>query len=165
MVPEKSSIGEISSKISSRPDFRETSSPSSTRRWTSACQSSLPTSQSKLLVWRSRSFGTSRGSEILAKEMRRGARGFSAVLLGFLLVLREAAKRGPSEGSRTHLLASTDHKPADRAGWKHMRADAITDLSHGQPGTQPPQATQPGPRSQPPVTCRQKADRATSHGR
>ena len=66
------------------------------RRSTSVFQASLPTSQSKLLVWRERSLGTSRGSVIFAKEMRRGARGFSMVLL----VLREAAKRGPSKGSR-----------------------------------------------------------------
>ena len=81
MVPEKSSIGEISSKISSRPDLRETSSPLSTRCCTSAFHSSLPTSQSKLFVWRSRSLGTSRGSEILAKEIRRGARGLPLSVL------------------------------------------------------------------------------------
>src|SRR3954467_14591895 len=97
IVPEKSSIGETSSKISSRPDFSETSSPASRRCWTSACQSSWPTSQSKLLVWRSRSFGTSSGSEILAKEMRRGAVLLCEVVLEFFSLLREAAKRGPSE--------------------------------------------------------------------
>src|SRR3954447_19577183 len=117
-------MGEISSKISSRPDLRETSSPLSSRLCTSACHSALPTSQSKLLVCRSRSLGTSRGSLIFANEMRRGARGF-AELLGFLLVLREAAKRGPSKGSRTHLeMTSTNHNPADRAGGMHLRADA-----------------------------------------
>src|SRR3954454_5214472 len=115
MVPEKSSIGEISSKISSRPDLSETSSPASRRCWTSVCQSWLPTSQSKLLVCRSRSFGTSRGSEILAKEMRRGAVLFFEVL-GFFSVLREAAKRGPSEGSRAHVHGAANHEPADRAG-------------------------------------------------
>ncbi len=49
MVPEKSSIGEISSKISSRPDRVETSSrPSALACSTRACHSSLPRSQSKL---------------------------------------------------------------------------------------------------------------------
>jgi hypothetical protein len=55
MVSEKSSIGEISSKISCRPDLRETSSPSAMRASTAVCQASLPTSQSKLVVWRERS--------------------------------------------------------------------------------------------------------------
>src|SRR5688572_975566 len=87
MVPEKSSIGEISSKISWSPDLGLTSSPASTRLWTSFSQRSLPTSQSKLLVWSARRRGTSRGSEILAKEMRRG------LALLFLLAVREAAKR------------------------------------------------------------------------
>ena len=72
MVPEKSSIGEISSKISWSPDLGLTSSPASSRSWTWRSQASLPTSQSKLLVWSARSFGTSRGSEIFAKEIRRG---------------------------------------------------------------------------------------------
>ena len=93
MVPEKSSIGEISSKISCSPDLGLTSSPASARFWTSASQRSLPTSQSKLLVWSERSFGTSRGSEIFAKEIRRGALLMLTVVLG-----REAAKRRPSRG-------------------------------------------------------------------
>src|ERR671938_277983 len=107
MVPEKSSIGEISSKISSRPDLGLTSSPAPTRDSTSCCQRSLPTSQSKLLVWSARRRGTSRGSEILANEMRRGF----AVLLA-LRELREAAKRGPSESSDSSVLA-----PADAHVW------------------------------------------------
>jgi hypothetical protein len=99
MVPEKSSIGEISSKISWSPDFGLTSSPASRRLWTSRSQRSFPTSQSKLLVWRARSLGTSRGSAIFAKEMRRGE------LVRVLLALREAAKRRPSKGSDSSLLA------------------------------------------------------------
>src|SRR6187431_2310656 len=71
MVSLKSSIGEISSKISCRPDLLETSSPSARRRSTAAFHFSLPISQSKLSVWRERSCGTSRGSAIFAKEMRR----------------------------------------------------------------------------------------------
>ena len=91
MVSEKSSIGEISSKISCRPVFVETSSPAAWRSATRACQRSLPTSQSKLSVWSARSCGTARGSEILAKEIRRGAE------IAGVLVQREAAKRDPSE--------------------------------------------------------------------
>src|SRR5688572_32276591 len=73
IVSEKSSIGEISSKISSSPDLDETSlRPPARASSTSAFQASDPISQSKLSVWSARSSGTSRGSEILAKEMRRG---------------------------------------------------------------------------------------------
>src|SRR3954447_19649561 len=90
--PEKSSMGEISSKISSSPERVETSSrPASTASWTRVCQSSLPTSQSNEETCRSSRLGTSSGSRILAKEMR-----------GFLLDVRallRAAKRGPSEGT------------------------------------------------------------------
>src|SRR5690606_14992504 len=84
IVSEKSSIGEISSKISVRPDFRETSSPPAMRASTTLRHFSLPTSQSKLSVWSARSWGTSSGSEIFAKEIRRG------LLLAALL---RAAKR------------------------------------------------------------------------
>src|SRR3954470_1295093 len=95
--PEKSSIGEISSKISSRPEVVGTlclalSSAASTR----ACHLELPRSQSKLSVCRARRFGTSSGSRILPKEIRpdavRGEPEGDAV--------REAAKRGPSTGLR-----------------------------------------------------------------
>src|SRR3954454_11044629 len=82
--PEKSSIGEISSKISSRPERVETSSrPASTASLTRSCQTSLPTSQSNDETCRSSRLGTSRGSRILAKEMR-----------GFLLVRLRGAKTG-----------------------------------------------------------------------
>ena len=78
--PEKSSIGEISSKISSRPEDVFTSvRPASTASWTRASQAALPTSQSNDVVCRCRRFGTSSGSWILAK-LRRG-------------VVRRAAKR------------------------------------------------------------------------
>src|ERR687889_17808 len=103
--PEKSSIGEISSKISSRPEVVLTSSrPASRPSWTRACQASLPTSQSNEVVCRCRRFGTSSGSRILAKD-RRG-------------VVRRAAKRGPSDGRRRAAfdlrnvaLASPTHLP------------------------------------------------------
>ena len=94
--PEKSSIGEISSKISSRPDLVGTSCPLSRAASTRAFQASLPSSQSKLSVWRARRFGTSRGSLIFAKEMRSGA--VLAPLFEFAEAVREAAKRGSFRG-------------------------------------------------------------------
>src|SRR3954447_18148900 len=105
MVPWKSSIGLISSKISSRPEEVGTSSrPSFWACSTRARHFSLPSSVSKLSVWRARRFGTSSGSRIFANEMRRGAVllvPFLAGVWGGLLAVREAAKRGPSEGCRT----------------------------------------------------------------
>src|ERR687883_1894235 len=97
MEPEKSSIGEISSKISSRPEVVGTSCrPLPRAASTRACHLALPRSQSKLSVWRARRFGTSSGSRILPKEIRpdavRGEPEGDAV--------REAAKRGPSTGLR-----------------------------------------------------------------
>ena len=95
--PEKSSIGEISSKISSRPDFLGTSCPLSRAASTRAFQAALPSSQSKLSVCSARRFGTSRGSLIFAKEMRSGA--VLAPLFVFVVeALREAAKRGSFRG-------------------------------------------------------------------
>src|SRR5512142_1583609 len=86
--PEKSSIGEVSSKISSSPEVVDTSSrPSSTASWTRACQASLPMSPSNEAVCNTRRLGTSNGSLILAKE-RRGA--------PLVRELDEAAKRSPS---------------------------------------------------------------------
>ena len=67
MVPEKSSMGLISSKISASP-LRACGS--SAHR---AAQASLPTSQSKDSVWMARRLGTSRCSVILPNEIRRGA--------------------------------------------------------------------------------------------
>src|SRR4029079_5457961 len=67
--PEKSSIGDSSVRISSRPD------------WASACsavrarQNSLPINQSNDSVWSARRFGTSSGSRIFANEVRGGAPG------------------------------------------------------------------------------------------
>ena len=94
MVPEKSSIGEISSKISSRPDLVLTSvRPSSSAASTRLRQASLPTSQSKESICRSSRSGTSMGSAIFAKEIRPV--GDTTV---FFEAVREAAKMGPSEG-------------------------------------------------------------------
>jgi len=79
--PEKSSIGEISSKISSRPEDVEVSArPASSASWTRTVHAALPTSQSNDVVCRCNRLGTSRGSRILAKD-RRG-------------VVRRAANRG-----------------------------------------------------------------------
>jgi len=94
--PEKSSIGEISSKISSRPDFLGTSCPLSRAASTRAFHAAFPSSQSKLSVWSARRFGTSSGSRIFAKEMRSGA--VLAPLLWGVEALREAAKRGSFRG-------------------------------------------------------------------
>src|SRR6478735_4794398 len=95
--PEKSSIGEISSKISSRPDLVGTSCPLSRAASTRAFHAALPRSQSKLSVCSARRFGTSRGSLIFAKEMRSGA--VLAPLFVFAVeALREAAKRGSFRG-------------------------------------------------------------------
>src|SRR5262245_19979159 len=85
--------------MSSLPDLAEAS--------TRVFQRSLPNSQSKLSTCSARRFGTSRGSLILAKEIRRGA-----VLL--LVTLREEAKWGPSESSRTHCAHAV--WPPGRAG-------------------------------------------------
>src|SRR6202161_4074473 len=91
MVPVKSSIGLISSKISSRPDCSGTSfTPASCAASTRERQRSLPSSQSNESVCRARRSGTSRGSLKRAKVTRRGA-----VLAAE--TLRDAANRGPSE--------------------------------------------------------------------
>ena len=87
--PLKSSMGEISSKISSRPDRSGTSSrPSALAAATRSCQRSLPSSQSKLSVCNASRSGTSSGSRILEKERR--PEGVHAV--GFGDAVREAAK-------------------------------------------------------------------------
>src|SRR5262245_15671431 len=103
MVPEKSSMGEISSKISSRPDLVDTAPRPETRSASALdFQVSLPINQSKLSVCSASSSGTSRGSAIFAKEMRRG-------VVVAVAALREAAKRRPSESSdSTHVRMPTD---------------------------------------------------------
>src|SRR5262245_19662998 len=89
MVPEKSSMGLISSRISARP-LAAVGSPA-----VRAAHASLPTSQSKDVFWIARRLGTSRCSVILPKEIRPGA-----YVLDERLVFagREAAKMRPSEG-------------------------------------------------------------------
>src|SRR3954451_15342885 len=99
IVSEKSLIGLISVRISSRPDRV----PGSTE----ARHSSAPISHLNEAVCRARRSGTSRGTAMRAKETRRGARDESAGRLDD--VVRDAAKCGPSEV----LLCST-HERARR---------------------------------------------------
>ena len=82
MVSPRSSIGEISSKISSSPlrvgrSVRPWATPSVTRCF----QISLPTSQSKLSVCNASRSGTVSVSLILAKESRDATRPFFGDLL------------------------------------------------------------------------------------
>src|SRR3954470_20159747 len=99
IVSEKSLIGLISVRISSSPDRV----PGSTE----ARHSSAPISHLNEAVCRARRSGTSRGSAMRAKEMRRGARDEGAGRLDD--EVRDAAKCGPSEV----LLCST-HERARR---------------------------------------------------
>src|SRR5262249_39901408 len=69
--PEKSSIGEISLRTSSRPPTG-VSSPSSTRRWN---HFSSPVNHSKDRICTSSRLGVASGSRIFAKETRFGAPG------------------------------------------------------------------------------------------
>src|SRR5581483_11925409 len=92
--PEKSSIGDNSVRISSSPDW------AGVPAWPDrACQAALPISQSNESVCRARRLGTSRGSRILAKEVRGGAPGIPDLLpLGdWDLPERETAKMRPSK--------------------------------------------------------------------
>src|ERR1700712_3749749 len=93
--PERSSIGEISVRISSSPPTG-LSSPASMRRWNHA---SSPTSHSNDWVCRSSRSGTRRGSRIFAKETLVGDPGsakWSEVVAG-VVVARDEAKMRPSE--------------------------------------------------------------------
>src|SRR3954447_12298713 len=93
--PEKSSIGDSSVRISSRPDWAPGISAAR------ACQASLPTSQSKDWVCSARRLGTSSGSRILAKEVRGGAPGIPDLAVWSCverdLPERETAKMRPSK--------------------------------------------------------------------
>src|SRR5450432_3284127 len=124
IVPEKSSIGLISSKISSRPDDKLTSSrPALVATSTRDFQTSLPSSQSKDSTWRARRFGTSSGSRILAKETRGGAYVGPEVRGPDVEVLREAAKGGPSR-ARNVIVRTTDH-PYSHTGVRGQRKRAV----------------------------------------
>src|SRR6478735_4824090 len=101
MVPEKSSIGEISSKISSRPDLVLTSvRPSARASSTRSRQAAFPTSQSKESICRSRRSGTSMGSAILAKEIRPVVE-----TAGLSRAVREAANSGSFRDSQYLVVA------------------------------------------------------------
>src|ERR1700733_10930502 len=94
IVPEKSSIGLISSKISSRPDCSGTSlRPASLASLMRACHFSLPSSQSNDSVWSASRSGTLSGSRMRANDTRRE---FAAEVV-VAEALRDAANRGPSE--------------------------------------------------------------------
>ena len=105
IVPEKSSIGLISSKISSRPDCSAMSlRPASLAAWIRAFHFSLPSSQSNDSVCRASRSGTFRGSLIRAKDTRRGPRFVAEAL-------RDAANRGPSELVAVAISARTPNAP------------------------------------------------------
>src|ERR1700743_1305201 len=72
--PEKSSIGEISPRISSRPDWSRTTVPGSALAERSR-HASLPTSQSKDSVCSARRLGTSSGSRVFGAGGVRGGGG------------------------------------------------------------------------------------------
>src|SRR3954469_6857634 len=131
--PEKSSIGEISSKISSRPDLVGTSCPLSRAASTRAFHAALPSSQSKLSVCSARRFGTSRGSLIFAKEMRSGA--VLAPWFVFAEAVREAAKRGSFRGlgltTRVPAPADTDDRRFESGAKDQVRADQSGVLERG----------------------------------
>jgi len=118
MVSPKSSMGEISEKISSSPEVsgREpgrTALAAATR----ARHFSLPTSQSKLSVCRARRLGACMGSAIFAKVMRRDAvRAAMSAAVG--AQVREAAKGGsfPHLGDHSAYTARCRWAPARRAG-------------------------------------------------
>src|SRR4051794_39207615 len=71
--PEKSSMGDSSLRISSRPEIAVGASA------TRARHASLPTSQSNDSVCNARRLGTSSGSRILANDVRGGAPGIDAL--------------------------------------------------------------------------------------
>src|SRR5215813_4272019 len=110
MVPEKSSMGLISSKISSRPDCSGTSlRPASMASAIRACHRSLPSSQSNDSVCRASRSGTLSGSVMRAKETRREPEFEAEVVVAE--ALRDAANRGPSELCRGNITARTPNAP------------------------------------------------------
>jgi hypothetical protein len=125
MEPEKSSIGEISARTSSRPPTG-CSSPASIRRWN---QASFPTSHSNDWICRSRRSGTSRGSRIFAKVTRVGAPGKfglaeTAVCAAGEVVALDEAKMRPSENCALvwRTAGPARYRSSDRPG-REVRAD------------------------------------------
>ena len=122
MVPATSSMGEISWKISSRPETSGTSlRPDACAASTRAFHASLPSSQSKLSTCRPSRLGAWRGSRSFANEMR---------WLGCLAVLL-AAKGGPSLLLRcarfliTHYLTRPGPSSACYDGWIRVTSGMI----------------------------------------
>src|SRR6478735_7722708 len=111
-LPEKSSIGEISSRISSRPLGVG---------WVwRARQAVPPTSQSKESVCRARRFGTSSGSRSFAKETR-GAPGVDLDML-------VTAKMRPSKDKRCVDTSSPSRSPCD---WGYCMLPAVDRVDGG----------------------------------
>src|SRR5664279_4017693 len=109
--PEKSSIGESSERISSRPEVAVGAAvaPPSTR----ARHAALPTSQSKDSVCSARRFGTSSGSRILAKVVRGGDPGIpnDVPLMEVELPELETAKMRPSKDCDPSVFTCTTSSP------------------------------------------------------
>src|SRR5580693_1427416 len=110
MVPEKSSIGLISSKISSRPDCSGTLvCPAALASLMRACHRSLPSSQSNDSVCRASRSGTLSGSWMRANDTRREPECVAEVVGAE--ALRDAANRGPSELCHGNITARTPNAP------------------------------------------------------
>src|SRR5664279_3238383 len=94
---EKSSMGESSLRISSRPEIATALVPGSLASLER--HASLPTSQSKDSVCRARRLGTSNGSRILANDVRGGDPGIpnDVAWVEPDLPERETAKMRPSK--------------------------------------------------------------------
>src|SRR5689334_4454865 len=122
MVSEKSLIGLISVRISSRPDRV----PGSTE----ARHSSSPISHLNEAVCRARRSGTSRGSAIRAKETRRGARDEEAGRLDD--EVRDAAKV-VLPGAAQRDVSAHDERPGTPVGMCRPEGRAL-EASRGSRG-------------------------------
>src|SRR5699024_6101075 len=101
MDPPKSSIGEISSKMSSRPEVVATeSSPISMASATRSCHVSETISQTKLSVCRPYRWGPSWGSRIFAKELFWG--GLAVLVLSLAASNWFLPSASPSDTSSAH---------------------------------------------------------------
>src|SRR6476620_1133173 len=126
--PEKSSMGEISPRISSRPDCGSATPSAATRDR----HRSLPTSQSKDSVCSARRFGTSSGSRILAKEVRVSEPGipnsFSSTAVD--LPEREDTKTRPSEHTSATTGATFGHHEVSPSRAAEVSEDSATPKSN-----------------------------------
>src|SRR3954451_8753010 len=105
MVSEKSRMGLISARISSSPHKVS---------GLAARHSSSPISHLNEAVWSASRSGTSSGSEMRAKEMRRGARAEVAEE-----VERDAAKWGPSSECSLRLARTPNDSPRNARRRQH----------------------------------------------